>query len=129
MVLVADNSMNCPDTARAIVRTGGASTLHVPTALVLNQPGEAGLFLPKGIGLSSYSVMIFDEWGNRIWESTELKDGSPAVGWDGTYNGSPVPQGSYAWRIEAGFISGKEWGGAADDNGKASKSGTVTVLY
>jgi PKD repeat protein len=129
VVLVADNAMNCPDTARATVQTGGASTLHVPSALVLNQPGEAGLFLPKGIGLSSYSVMVFDEWGNRIWESTELNNGSPAQGWDGTYNGSPVPQGSYTWRIEAAFVSGKEWDGAADADGKVSKSGTVTVLY
>gem|GEM_PF-1387593 len=129
VMLVADNTLNCPDTALATVRTGGASTLHVPTALALNQPGEAGLFLPKGIGLSSYSVMIFDEWGNRIWESTALEGGSPAQGWDGMYNGQPVPQGSYTWRIEASFISGKEWNGAADPSGSVSKSGTVTVLY
>jgi gliding motility-associated-like protein len=40
--------------------------------------------------------MIFNRWGELIWESFD-----PRYGWDGTYtkNGIQVQQGSYIWKI------------------------------
>ena len=39
--------------------------------------------------------MIFNRWGEIIWESFD-----DSVGWDGTYNGGLVQDGTYTWRIE-----------------------------
>ena len=36
--------------------------------------------------------MIFDRWGEVIWETHDVNSG-----WDGTYKGEPVPLGVYTW--------------------------------
>ncbi|MEJ6686717.1 MAG: gliding motility-associated C-terminal domain-containing protein, partial [Crocinitomicaceae bacterium] len=33
-------------------------------------------------------------WGERVFETTDLNQG-----WDATYNGSPVQDGTYIWKI------------------------------
>lgn len=44
----------------------------------------------------NYEFLLFDRWGETIWESHNL-----SVGWDGTYgsNGIAVQDGSYTYKI------------------------------
>lgn len=42
-----------------------------------------------------YDLFIFNRWGQIIWESHDS-----SVGWDGTYGGKNVENGTYVWRIE-----------------------------
>ncbi|MDZ7846908.1 MAG: hypothetical protein U5L96_09110 [Owenweeksia sp.] len=54
--------------------------MHVPNAFAPERVGvgEASIFLPKGHLLQEYRLHIYDEWGNLIFESTELdENGSP----------------------------------------------------
>ncbi len=46
-----------------------------------------------GIDIYDFELMIFNRWGETIWESRD-----PSVFWDGTYNGQVVPSGTYTWR-------------------------------
>lgn len=47
-----------------------------------------------------------------IFETTDLDNrGVPLKGWDGMMAGSPAPQGTYVWKINAWFIDGTEWKG------------------
>ena len=39
-------------------------------------------------------MRVFDRWGTEVFYSN-----SREVGWDGTYNGEPVPQDVYTYRI------------------------------
>jgi len=91
--------------------------------------GESAIFIPKGTGIAEYHVWIFDNWGNQLWESTNLINGSPGEGWDGMYRGKVVPQGAYVWKINATFIDGEIWGGQDFSNGNRGNSGTVMVLH
>ena len=97
--------------------------------MAIGEIGEASIFLPKGTGIAEYHVWIFDNWGNMLWESTRLENGSPAEGWDGVYRGKIVPQGSYVWKINAVFIDGEVWDGQDFSNGNRGNSGTVMVIY
>ncbi|TNF32447.1 MAG: HYR domain-containing protein, partial [Bacteroidetes bacterium] len=129
IVLRAYNEFGCVDTATAAVTVELTSGLFVPNAVAIGEPGEAGVFLPKGDGLGQYHVWVFDLWGNLLWESTELVDGSPAEAWDGRYKGRLVPQGSYTWKVEATFKDGIPWEGMEQPFGKSKTVGSVTVLY
>ena len=40
-------------------------------------------------------MLIFNRWGEIIWESYDH-----TVGWDGTYMGRTVQDGTYTWRID-----------------------------
>ena len=42
-----------------------------------------------------FQIIIFDRWGELIFESFNADEG-----WDGTYNGKLVPDGTYTWKIE-----------------------------
>jgi len=129
VTLTAINEFGCADTAVQYLNVELQTHLYVPNAMGVGQEGEAGLFLPKGTGIAEYHVWVFDNWGNQLWESTALINGSPAEGWDGSYKGKYVPQGSYVWKINATFIDGEIWDGQEFSNGKKGNSGTVMVMY
>ncbi len=50
----------------------------------------------SGIDVYNFSLVIFNRWGQIIWESND-----PSTSWDGTYNGEVVPDGTYTWRASA----------------------------
>ncbi len=74
-------------------------------------------FLPimtAGFDPGSYVFKIYNRWGEVIFETHDI-----SVGWDGTYNGEYVPQGTYSWTLEL----------ADDDNdGKYTDQGHLTLL-
>ena len=72
---------------------------------------------------------IFDTWGNMIWETTQLFEGKPSVGWDGsTVRGKNLPMDVYIWRVKAVFIDGTEWKGMKGRDGILRTEGTVTLF-
>ncbi len=86
-------------------------------------------FKPVGINLEKYHAMVFDLFGNLLWESWELdKDGQPVEGWDGYYKGVLQAQGTYVWKIEATFKDGKVWEGSTINSNEGSTMGTVTLV-
>jgi PKD repeat protein len=129
VTMTAINEFGCADTAVHYVNVDLLTTLWVPNAMGIGEMGEAGIFIPKGTGIADYHLWIFDNWGNLIWESTALQNGSPAEGWDGYYKGKTVPQGSYVWKINAVFVDGEIWPGMEHSNGNTSNTGSIMVLY
>jgi hypothetical protein len=67
--------------------------------------------------------------GNLIWQTTALDaQGRPTESWDGTFNGQPVQQDSYVWKVTGIFIDESVWEGKEYKKGKFRKAGTVTVI-
>jgi len=129
IILRAYNEYGCLDTATANIYIELVSGLFVPNAVAIGEFGDAGSFLPKGTGIREYHAWVYDKWGNQLWESTALIDGSPAEYWDGRYKGELVPQGAYTWKIEAVFKDGVVWEGMVQELGKPKNIGSVTVLF
>jgi gliding motility-associated-like protein len=50
---------------------------------------------PEGSLIEDYSLIVFDRWGEIIFESM-----NPEVGWDGSYHGKNSQDGTYTWLIE-----------------------------
>jgi hypothetical protein len=131
--LVTWNEFFCPDTA-TVADSLLFKGLFVPNAFSPGNPhAEVRQFKPAGMNLKSYHLQVYDVRGNLLWETTELDEdtGSPTEGWDGNYDGQPLPQGVYVWKIEAMFQDGTVWKG--DEIGTSEKSsgqryGTVTLI-
>ncbi|MFT6500048.1 MAG: gliding motility-associated-like protein [Crocinitomicaceae bacterium] len=68
----------------------------------------------SGIDIYDYDMFIFNRWGELIWESHD-----PSVGWDGTYEGKPVQNGTYAWRARVTNLY---------DDGKEEFSGSINLI-
>jgi len=104
--------------------------LFVPNSFV---PGalspELSHFRPKGFNLKTYSISIFDIWGNLLWYSDKLYNGVPAEGWNGIYNGEQLKLDSYIWKIDATFLDGSKWDGQVSSFGKRKSTfGNVLLM-
>jgi PKD repeat protein len=114
--------------------------LYVPNAFSpsnLSATTGCRVFQPKGLNLTEYHAMVFDKWGHLVWESRKLDcqdptvpdcKGSPVEFWDGTFNGEPMPQDVYMWKINATFSNGKVWEGSEAGTGSTTTMGTVTLI-
>lgn len=71
--------------------------VYVPSGFSPNNDGNNDIF--KAVATldenTSFSMTIVDRWGQTVFESHSI-----SVGWDGTYNGQPLPPGTYGWRID-----------------------------
>lgn len=49
----------------------------------------------SGFDPFDFNLVIFNRWGEVIFESHDA-----SIGWDGTYNGQMVQDGTYVWKVE-----------------------------
>lgn len=130
VMLIATTEFGCIDTVYETVSVDFFYGLFIPNAM---SPGhsdfEVANFIPKGVGLKTFELLIYDDWGNLIWSTNALdSDGRPTEYWDGTYRGEPVQQDAYVWKATATFMNEKVWEGKEYKNGVLKRSGTVTVI-
>lgn len=131
VTLTAVNSLGCTSTQVKTVRIiGTPGNLFIPNAFMPNSlTNEIRTFIPKGSGIETWNMRIFNKWGEMIWETNKLDDkGSPVEGWDGNMHGTPASQGIYFWEISARFINGTEWAGMIYNNSEPKKTGTINLI-
>jgi gliding motility-associated-like protein len=91
--------------------TGGCASTSQVTVTVLDPLGIPNAFSPNGDGnddtweidrignFSGNRVVVFNRWGNKIFETESYKRGNE---WNGTMNGQPAPFGAYYYVITLG---------------------------
>ncbi|MDF1699208.1 MAG: PKD domain-containing protein [Saprospiraceae bacterium] len=75
--------------------------LYLPNIFSPNQDGINECFVPTlspETTIISYKLIIFDRWGNKYFETTDLEDC-----WDGTYNGTRVRSGVFVYVLEMDY--------------------------
>jgi len=112
--LTAFNQFNCSD---SIVRENAVRVLKggqvlIPNAFSpnLSSTGSGGgnsdgtndIFLPVMRGVTEFELLIFNRWGELLFESRD-----PERGWDGTYQGKLCQQDVYIYKVAASFDNGE----------------------
>ena len=95
--LVAFSSMGCTDTAYATINIIEELIYYIPNSFTPDGDSHNQIFLPiftSGYDPYDFSMLIFNRWGEIIWESHDDK-----IGWDGTYGGKIMNDGMYNWKI------------------------------
>jgi gliding motility-associated-like protein len=90
-----------------------APRLFAPNAFTVNNDGLNETFKLGGIFLESFHIEIYNRWGERVFESNDLKQG-----WDGTHHHKPCATDVYFY-----IASGKGFHGQ-----RIELKGTVTLL-
>jgi gliding motility-associated-like protein len=95
--LAVVNEFGCTDTVSTFVRVLPESSqeIYIPTAFTPNNDGVNDVFFIQGFGFNTFSLKIFDRWGNMVF-FTE----NPNEGWDGTFRGEALPSGYYAFSLQ-----------------------------
>ena len=74
--------------------------LFVPTGFSPNNDGLNDQLKVIGGGTTFFSFLIFDKWGNVVFETTDI-----SIGWDGTYKGVALPTDVFVYVVEASFTN------------------------
>ncbi|MFM2358227.1 MAG: hypothetical protein RLY16_219, partial [Bacteroidota bacterium] len=71
----------------------GNNQLLMPNAFTPNQDGLNDKYYVRAYGVKQInSFIIFDRWGQKVFEQRNFQPNNSSQGWDGTINGLPVQQ-------------------------------------
>lgn len=92
--LVVETALGCTDTVTYTMNIVDDVLFYAPNTFTpdgdeFNQTWKIEV---AGIDIYDFELIIFNRWGEIVWETRD-----PSVGWDGTYNGRPIQDGTYAW--------------------------------
>ena len=104
---VAENDSVASDSTTVLT-----STLVVPNAFSPNHDQINDVFKVKSFqNIVEFHAYIFNRWGQKLYEWTNI-DG----GWDGTYRGNDVKQGTYFVLVKAKGADGETYNIRKDVN-------------
>jgi len=84
------------------INVGACFEIWVPNVFTPNGDGKNDSFHPLGQQIQSYKMLIYNRWGEMLFESNEF-----GQGWDGTYKGKECPEGVYVYLITySGWATG-----------------------
>jgi gliding motility-associated-like protein len=105
--LIAINTLGCTDTATHIVYIKEMYTFYAPSCFTPNGDYLNEHFLPEGTGWdnATFSMQIFDRWGNHVFTSKDY-----SKGWDGKKSASQdiVQEDVYVWKVSLNDNNGKQ---------------------
>lgn len=89
-------------------------SVNIPTGFSPNGDGLNEFLKPiVGTDVKSFTLSVYDRWGNRILLSSD-----PKLSWDGTVNGQTLNSGPYAYMLEIIYLDGSI----------EMKSGNITLI-
>jgi len=109
VILVASDRYGCQGSFTQKVSITKSYRLMVPNAFTPLQEGNK-TFAPKFKGVSQLELSIFNQWGELIYRSSDLKNG----GWDGTVTGVLQEAGFYFYSLVGQAADGER----VESNGK-----------
>lgn len=95
--LIVTNTDGCQDSICKEITIEDQLLFYVPNTFTPNGDGRNDVFMPSALGINAdgYRLMIFNRWGEKIFETTDSN-----YGWDGTYLNESCPIDTYVWKIE-----------------------------
>jgi gliding motility-associated-like protein len=101
VVLIQDR-YGCKNSSNVTVRVVcGDQNFFIPNTFSPNGDGVNDIFYLRGSGLFRInSLMIFNRWGEIVFEKKNLSINDPLGGWDGTYKGKKAKPDVYIYQIE-----------------------------
>ena len=106
----------CIDSAFAVITVEiPCHNYFMPNAFSPNGDSENDVLFVKckPSCVSSFSLKIFDRWGEEVAEITD-----PAQGWDGSFRAKPLDPAVYMYFLKIGF----------NDGTNVSKTGNITLV-
>ncbi|MEO8589637.1 MAG: T9SS type B sorting domain-containing protein [Flavobacteriales bacterium] len=102
-IVEVTNQYDCASRDSANVIEFCPSAIWMPNTFTPDGDGINDIFIPVGKNIATMHLLIFDRWGEMLFESDD-----PTVGWDGTYSGELVKNDMYVWRLTYQFREDKD---------------------
>ncbi len=101
-LVAIDDSNGCRDTMMSLVYVLPPNSIYIPNAFTPDADGINDVFRIQGENISkdNFTLIIFNRWGDKIWQSN-----SPDGVWTGSFNDGEyyVPDGIYLFDLRYQF--------------------------
>jgi gliding motility-associated-like protein len=97
VILYAISEYGCIDSTIRYINMNPEILIYVPNTFTPDNDEYNNDFHPvisSGVSEQGYTLLIFNRWGELIFESHDYN-----FGWDGTYGGELMQDGTYTWKI------------------------------
>jgi gliding motility-associated-like protein len=108
-----DDGSGCTTSRQVTINVLHKNKVFVPNSFSPNGDGRNDYLFVRGNNLFGVRMLIFDRWGEKVFEST-----NQAVGWDGNYKGEELHPGVYTWVVTVSY----------ENNDSVTETGTVTLV-
>lgn len=96
VILTAINANGCESSDTVEVISYLPTRIYFPNSFTPNGDGLNDMFGMVGEAYKGYKLIIYDRWGQEIYEGVHYD----ANAWDGTIGGTLVPRGQYLYKAE-----------------------------
>ena len=103
----------CTTEASATINVENNLKYFIPNGFSPQGDGVNDEFMVFGEALKDYYLIIYNRWGEKVFESNVQ-----SLGWDGTFKGEPLNPGVFSYFFEGVYLDGK----------KITKKGSLTLL-
>lgn len=109
------NQYGCRDSVFVPVKVKEDFTFYAPNAFTPDGDNLNDKFLPLGVGwdVTTFTMLIFDRWGNQVFETSD-----PTEGWNGIKHGEVLQEDTYTWKVSLKDLYG----------GNHNYSGVVSII-
>lgn len=104
--LFVETQHGCTDSTHAIVVVRDELLYYIPNTFTPDSDEFNQVFQPvftAGFDSYDFQMEIYNRWGELLFVSNDINSG-----WDGTFNGVIVQDGTYTYKIEAGLLDTDE---------------------
>jgi gliding motility-associated-like protein len=106
--IVTVNSNGCEVSDNLTIFVEDEVLVYVPNAFSPNGDGTNDVFMiyagPKVTRVKSF--LVFDRWGEKVYQFEDFDPKDPSRGWDGTFRGQLMNQGVFVWFAEIELTDG-----------------------
>ncbi len=82
--------------------------VYIPNAFSPNDDGINDLLTVFGgkNAVKVHSFLVFNRWGETVFEHYNFSPNDPSIGWDGRHRGQFLNPGVFTWIAEIEFLDG-----------------------
>ena len=73
----------------------------MPNIFSPNRDGQNDILYVRGQGILNFTFMVYDRWGEKVFESTALESG-----WDGVFRGQEMMPAVFMYVVDVNFKNG-----------------------
>ncbi len=95
LMQVVVNANGCKDTAYSTIIIRPEFLFWIPNAFTPNNNGLNDIFKPVVLGVHDYNFLIFDRWGEKIFETHDMNEG-----WNGYFKGRLCTNDVFVYKID-----------------------------
>ena len=98
----------CSDSDQLTIFVKKDHPVYVPNAFSPNDDGHNDRFMIYGGPQIAKvrSFLVFNRWGETVWEYYNFLPNDPATGWNGEHRGQMMDPGTFTWFAEVEFVDG-----------------------